>query len=192
MNNFNIYLTGVGGQGIGLLSETLMRAADHAGLKVKAVDTHGLAQRGGVVVSQIRIGENINSPMIMAARADMLVALERNEAMRGMCSALKDGGTAVYYDVVWQPLEVRLGQSEDVSNEMIDEYGRKHGMHIVRVEDRELPDSRMQNVVVLAAVDRHNLVPGVDTSHYRQAMEDLMEGSLLEKNMSLFEKSLAS
>ncbi len=47
MKEYNIYMTGVGGQGIGLLSQTLLRGADHAGLEVMAVDTHGLAQRGG-------------------------------------------------------------------------------------------------------------------------------------------------
>ena len=47
MEAFNAYLIGVGGQGIGMLSEILIRAADHAGHRVKAVDTHGLAQRGG-------------------------------------------------------------------------------------------------------------------------------------------------
>ncbi|MCU0237509.1 MAG: 2-oxoacid:acceptor oxidoreductase family protein, partial [Acidobacteria bacterium] len=48
---FDIFVIGVGGQGIGLLSETLVRAADHAGMPVKGVDTHGLAQRGGIVAS---------------------------------------------------------------------------------------------------------------------------------------------
>ena len=76
MKPFNIYLTGVGGQGIGLLIEILLRAADHAGFPVKGVDTHGLAQRGGIVVSQIRIGEEAHSPLIRQGEADLVVALE--------------------------------------------------------------------------------------------------------------------
>ena len=59
MKAFNIYLIGVGGQGIGLLSEILLRAADHAGYEVKGVDTHGLAQRGGIVVSHLKFGEKV-------------------------------------------------------------------------------------------------------------------------------------
>lgn len=55
MKSYNVYMSGVGGQGIGLLSEVLLRAADYAGYRVKAVDTHGLAQRGGIVVSQVRM-----------------------------------------------------------------------------------------------------------------------------------------
>ena len=52
MKTFNIYLTGVGGQGIGLLSEVVLRAADHAGHPVKSVDTHGLAQRGDLLLGR--------------------------------------------------------------------------------------------------------------------------------------------
>ncbi len=67
MNAFNIYLCGVGGQGIGLLSEVLLRGGDYAGLKAKAVDTHGLAQRGGIVVSHLRFGSSVFSPMVARA-----------------------------------------------------------------------------------------------------------------------------
>ena len=71
MTNFNVYLTGVGGQGIGMLSEIILRAADKAGYPVKAVDTHGLAQRGGVVVSQVRIGDNVHTPLIPLCNHDL-------------------------------------------------------------------------------------------------------------------------
>jgi indolepyruvate ferredoxin oxidoreductase beta subunit len=84
MNIFNIYLSGVGGQGIGLLSEIILRAADHAGHAAKAVDTHGLAQRGGIVVSQIRLGASAHSPLIPAGQADLAIGLERHEALRAM------------------------------------------------------------------------------------------------------------
>jgi indolepyruvate ferredoxin oxidoreductase beta subunit len=69
----NIYLAGVGGQGIGLLSEILLRAADHAGLNVIGVDTHGLAQRGGIVISLIKFDENVYSPLIGENQADLVV-----------------------------------------------------------------------------------------------------------------------
>jgi Pyruvate/2-oxoacid:ferredoxin oxidoreductase gamma subunit len=109
MKRFSIYLCGVGGQGIGLLSEVLLRAADHAGLAVKAVDTHGLAQRGGIVVSQIRIGDTVHSPLICEQQADLVVSLERHEALRAVTRYVRDGGTLIYYNTVWQPLGVRLG-----------------------------------------------------------------------------------
>ena len=121
MDRFDIYLIGVGGQGIGLLSEIILRAADHAGHPVKGVDTHGLAQRGGIVRSQVRIGSRANSPLIRQGAADLVVALERHEALRGMNSALRDAGTLLYYNTVWQPLAVRLNQAPAVSEEMIAE-----------------------------------------------------------------------
>jgi indolepyruvate ferredoxin oxidoreductase beta subunit len=98
MKTFNIYLTGAGGQGIGLLSEILLRGADHAGLKVKGVDTHGLAQRGGIVVSNIRLGESLYSPLIAKNEADLAVALERHEALRCINTALKKSSTLIYYN----------------------------------------------------------------------------------------------
>ena len=76
MKTFNVYLTGVGGQGIGLISEAVLRAADHAGHRVKSVDTHGLAQRGGIVVSQIRMGDSVYSPLIPEGQADLAISLE--------------------------------------------------------------------------------------------------------------------
>ncbi|HSA34529.1 MAG TPA: 2-oxoacid:acceptor oxidoreductase family protein, partial [bacterium] len=94
--NTNIYITGVGGQGIGMLAEALIRAADHAGLAVKGVDTHGLAQRGGIVVSHLRIGDEVYSPLIPEGDADIAVALERHEALRALNGFVKDGGTLVW------------------------------------------------------------------------------------------------
>ncbi|WP_218188016.1 2-oxoacid:acceptor oxidoreductase family protein [Desulfosarcina cetonica] len=113
MKAFNIYLTGVGGQGIGLISETILRAADHAGHAVKSVDTHGLAQRGGIVVSHIRLGTEIFSPLVPAGRADLVIALERHEALRAMATQLKPKGVLVYYNTSWQPLSVRLNQTAE-------------------------------------------------------------------------------
>ena len=112
---FDIFVIGVGGQGIGLLSEALIRAADHAGKTVRGVDTHGLAQRGGMVASHVRIGAGAHSPLVMAGQAEMVVALERHEALRGMNLYLQDGGTLVYYDAVWQPLDVRLKKQAQVA-----------------------------------------------------------------------------
>ncbi len=175
------------GQGIGLLSETLLRAADHAGLKVKGVDTHGLAQRGGIVVSQLRIGENANSPLIARGRAHMVISLERHEALRGMNRALGDGGTLVYYDAVWQPLGVRLDQDREVDAALILSQAEKRHIRVVRVFSQALDDPRMQNMVVLGHLAGHDLVPGVGTGHYTRAMADLMTGSMLEKNLALFE-----
>lgn len=188
MNAFNIYLAGVGGQGIGLLSEILLRSADYAGFKVKAVDTHGLAQRGGIVVSNLRLGNGIHSPLIAQNEADLVIALELHEALRGTNMFLREGGTLIYYHTVWQPLGVRLNLAEPVSEKIISQQCRKRNIREMCVVKADLMDSRMQNTVVLANIDKHNLIPGIQKNHYLQAMDDLLQGRRLEKNVKLFEE----
>jgi indolepyruvate ferredoxin oxidoreductase beta subunit len=188
MKAFNVYLIGVGGQGIGLLSEVLLRAADAAGHKVKAVDTHGLAQRGGVVVSNLRMGPGVHSPIIPEGEADLLVALERHEALRGMNNALKDKGTLIYYNTVWQPLDVRLGRAEETREDTIGQACKNRGIREFKVFDPQLKDARMQNMAVLGTIHKHQLVPGIAGDHYRKAMEDLLDGEILKRNLKLFEE----
>ena len=186
MKTFNIYLTGVGGQGIGLLSELMLRAADRAGQPVKAVDTHGLAQRGGIVVSMIRIGPTVFTPLIRPHQADLVIALERHEALRAVARYGRPGGTLIYYDTVWQPLDVRLGKMAEASAADIRDCCRQAGISLIEVFDADLEDARTQNIVLLAHIDQHGLLPGVQTADYEQAMQDLMEGRMLELNQILF------
>jgi indolepyruvate ferredoxin oxidoreductase, beta subunit len=84
-------------------------------MEVRGVDTHGLAQRGGVVVSHIRTGKGEFSPLIAPGEADLVLALERHEAFRAMTGFLKDGGSLAYYDAVWQPFEIRNGSVPQVT-----------------------------------------------------------------------------
>ena len=185
MKPFNIYLCGVGGQGIGLLSEILLRGADHAGLQAKAVDTHGLAQRGGIVVSHLRLGKTIHSPMISARKADLVVALERHEAMRGVDTALRDKGCLIYFNTVLQPLGVRLGSDEEVSETVLNESCDLRNITVYKVDHEGLLDSRMQNIAILANIDKNRLIPHVEKHHLIQAMRDLMKGSMLKQNMAI-------
>jgi indolepyruvate ferredoxin oxidoreductase beta subunit len=188
MKSFNIYLCGVGGQGIGLLSEILLRGADHAGLQAKAVDTHGLAQRGGIVVSHLRLGKTIHSPMISARKADLVVALERHEAMRGVDTALRDKGCLIYFNTVLQPLGVRLGSDEEVSETVLNESCDLRNITVYKVDHEGLLDSRMQNIAILANINKNRLIPHVEKHHLIQAMRDLMKGSMLKQNMAILNK----
>lgn len=189
MTMFDVYLAGVGGQGIGLLSEMILRSADHAGLRVKGVDTHGLAQRGGKVVSQIRMGRNVYTPLIPEGQADLVVALERHEALRAAVQFAKPGGFLIYYNTVWQPLDVRLGEAAEVSAADIQAQCRQSRIGLREVVEAGLEDARMQNMVVLAHIAREGLIPGITKQHYLLSMEDLMAGGMLERNRLLFEKT---
>ena len=184
--NLNIYMIGVGGQGIGLLSETLIRAADYAGLHVRGVDTHGLAQRGGTVQSHLRIGQNIYSSLIQKGKADLVIALERNEALRGMETYLKKGGSLIYYDTSWQPLDVRLGDGKDVSNNLIKEKSKEREMTSIKVYKDDLEDARMQNVVILAEIAKRKIIKKLEIEDYKRALNDLLSGEVLKKNINIF------
>jgi indolepyruvate ferredoxin oxidoreductase beta subunit len=188
MNSFNIHISGVGGQGVGLLSEIILRAADHGGHHVKSVDTHGLAQRGGVVVSQIRIGDKVFSPLIPAYQADLAISLERHEAMRASAMMVKDNGRLIYYDTVWQPLPVRLNEAPEVTAKDIQAFCRQRGITVESVFQPDLPDIRMQNIALLATICMQQMVPGIAHAHYLAAMGDLLAGAMHAQNSALFEK----
>jgi len=187
MKSFNIHITGVGGQGIGLLSQTLLRGIDHAGITAIAVDTHGLAQRGGIVVSQIRCGEPVHSPLILRNSADLVLGMEIHEAMRGSSLALKKGGTLVFLDVFWQPLSVRLGEHAEITVKDVEKACKILDAKAIRVDIKTMEDARMQNMALLGAVSKHGLIPGVSKQHYDAALDDLLSGDMLKKNRAVFD-----
>ncbi|MEW6258757.1 MAG: 2-oxoacid:acceptor oxidoreductase family protein [Thermodesulfobacteriota bacterium] len=189
---FNVYMCGVGGQGIGMLSEVLLRAADHAGFRTKAVDTHGLAQRGGIVISHLRIGEDVFSPLIAEGRADLVIGLEMHEAYRALERMSKPGSTLVYYQVCWQPLPVRLGADRSLTDEDIHRSAQAKHVRVLGVQQPDLADRRMQNMVVLGRIDHYGLIPGVSKAHYLAAMEDLMTEGMLAENRAVFERNSAA
>lgn len=98
-------MVGVGGQGVILASDTLAESAMKTGYDVKKSDSIGMAQRGGSVVSHIRLGEAIFSPLIKTGDADFLICFERLEAAR-WAPYLKEGAVAIVADVVLMPLSV--------------------------------------------------------------------------------------
>lgn len=186
---FNIYITGVGGQGIGLLSEAIIRAADYAGLTVRGVDTHGLAQRGGIVVSFVRTG-NVNSPMFMKGEADLAVSLERNEALRALRDYSKNKSSVIYYNTSWQPLYVRTGKNREVTCENIENYAKLKNIRVYNIFYDKLKDIRMQNIAVLAAIYKNKLIPDIKYDNYINALNDLLDEKKFVLNRELFDNIL--
>ena len=187
----DLFLIGVGGQGIGLLAESVLRAADAAGMSVRGVDTHGLAQRGGTVTSHVRIGHRAHSPLIRPGQADVVIALERHEALRGMNTHLRDGGTLVYYDCELQPLPVRLGKSPRLDPESVNREAGRRGVKVFRAKLADLPDPRMQNIAVISALIQNRVLPGIEIGHFEAALRDLLQGESLEQNLALLKKLAA-
>lgn len=84
IKEFNILITGVGGQGVILVSELLGKAAVSDGLRVRGSEVLGMAVRGGSVISIIRIGSEVHGPLIPAGKADLVIGLEPAETLRNI------------------------------------------------------------------------------------------------------------
>lgn len=187
MNNFKIYLCGVGGQGIGLLNEILIRSADNAGYEIKGADTHGLAQRGGIVVSHLKLGDKNYSPLITKGDADMVISLDIHEAMRGMNEYLKENGILIYYGANLQPIEVRISNTGRIDDDMIDSECKRRNIRNFKVLIPALPDRRFQNVAVVSALCKNNLIPEIRKEQYLKALLDIMPQTLFDQVKFLFE-----
>ena len=108
--SFDIVITGVGGQGTVLAARVLARAAMATGLPVRTSEIIGMAQREGVVMSQVRFGDPLWGALIPNGKADLLLGFEPAEAVRGL-PKLKANGTAVVNTAAVLPVTVSLGLS---------------------------------------------------------------------------------
>jgi len=115
---FNIIISGVGGQGNVRAAQILGLAALKSGYDVKITDVYGIAQRGGSVVSHVRIGKNIYSPLIEEHKADIVLGLEPMECLRATINFLKIKGIVIINTRPIYPVEVLIGKAKypDVNN----------------------------------------------------------------------------
>jgi len=192
MKAMNIYLCGVGGQGISLLSSVITSACMEAGYQVMGVDTHGLAQRGGTVVSHLRIGKKVFTPMIPDGQADLVIALERLEGLRGALSMLKPGGTLVYYQTVLQPHKVRSGEMAYPSDIEVLERLRPRGINVEALNVENLPDYRMQNVALLGKLASMNLIEDIGSEVFEEVIKTAVPEHALETNLAVFKQAMDS
>ena len=107
----NIMIVGVGGQGTLLASKILGKAAMDSGLDVKVSEVHGMSQRGGSVVTYVRFGDEVYSPVIGKGDADVILSFEILEAARWL-PHLKPGGTIVTSTQEINPMPVIIGAAE--------------------------------------------------------------------------------
>ena len=190
-DQFDMVLIGVGGQGIGLLSESLARAAVKAGTRVLGVDTHGLAQRGGTVLSHLRLGNTARSPLVRANSADCVIALEIHEALRAGRDYLRKGGLLAWVETSLQPLAVRLGKDSAVAGAPLANFCAVRSFRSLRVESPGLEDSRMENMVILGRLVGAGEIPGVNLQHVEAALGDLLSGRLLEEDLDILRTAAA-
>jgi indolepyruvate ferredoxin oxidoreductase beta subunit len=115
MSTKNIMIVGVGGQGTLLTSRILGSIAKSAGYDVKVSEVHGMAQRGGSVVTYVRYGEEVAEPLVEEGKADILIAFEQLEALRYI-HFLKKDGILVLNNHRIEPVTVLIGAAEYPEN----------------------------------------------------------------------------
>lgn len=152
----SVLLCGVGGQGTILASKLMAAAAMNKNIPVLTAETIGMAQRGGSVVSHLRMGEGIYSPLIGKGKADIIIGFEPAEAVR-MLPFLKECGSVVVNSRPIIPVTAALGNLDYNGQEMIT-YLKKKAAHVTVVDGDEafriLQSSKVLNMVLLGAALR--------------------------------------
>ncbi len=169
-DTLNISLVGVGGQGTLLASEILCRVALLGGKDVKKSEVHGMAQRGGSVVSQVRIGKQIYSPLIGIGETDILMAFEKLEALR-YAHYLAPDGIAMVNDQEIIPVTVSSGfaeWTEDIDGKLRSTFPKLEMIPALDIA-RELGNVRVVNVVMIGALSNHL---DIKDEIWRQAITD--------------------
>ena len=185
MKTINISLVGVGGQGILLTSDILAKTATLAGLDVKKSEIHGMAQRGGSVISQVRFGEKVYSPIIPDGARDLLISFERMEALRWRHLLAPDGKVLVN-NINLTPVTVSSGQQPAITD--LDKRLNTEYPHALYINAKEIAESlgniRAMNMVVAGAIS--TLTP-FSAEVWLQAMHERIPAKLIDFNLRAFE-----
>ena len=181
----NILLAGVGGQGILLASEILSEALMLAGHDVKKAEVHGMAQRGGSVVSHVRYGKQVFSPTITEGTADILFGFELLKTCRYL-PLLKKGGQVIANNVRITPAPVALGVQEypeDIPGYLHAEIEDAHVVNGMELAE-QAGDMRTVNVVLIGAL---SLYLDLDKELWVQAIKAMVPERFLDLNLKAFE-----
>jgi indolepyruvate ferredoxin oxidoreductase beta subunit len=188
MKQLDLLITGAGGQGIILASDIIGETAIAAGYDVKKTDTIGMAQRGGSVISNVRIARQVWSPLIKQGEVDLLLALEKLEAAR-WANYLRSGGIAIVNDQALPPLSVSLGNAHYPSDEEIIGILKQHTNRYYIVEGtrraRELGNIRTLNMFMLGCAA---LFMPFKIQAWKDSISQRLPASLRQINLTAFDQ----
>ena len=189
METKNIMIVGVGGQGSLLASRILGAAAMASGYDVKVSEVHGMSQRGGSVVTYVRYGEGVASPVICEGEADVILSFEMLEAARWL-PYLRTGGTIVTGTQKINPMPVITGAAK--YPEEIDEKIRALGVKLVAEDaaaiSAEAGSEKAANVALIGLAAH---VLGFDADVLRKAVEDCVPAKAREINLRALDAATA-
>lgn len=180
----NIMIVGVGGQGTLLASRILGNVAIKQGYDVKVSEVHGMSQRGGSVVTYVKMGEKVFSPIIEKGEADIIMAFEKLEALRWL-DYLKKGGTLVLNDQEINPMPVITGKAKYPEN--IVEKLMTSGLSLKIVNGlniaMECGNQKAVNVVLMGLLAA---TTDISKEVWLSAMREVIPQKLLDVNIKAF------
>jgi indolepyruvate ferredoxin oxidoreductase beta subunit len=187
----NIIMAGVGGQGNVMGSRVLANMLSLKGYKVTIGETFGMSQRGGSVMSHLRVSETSAwSPQIPKGRADILIALEPVEAVRVMRAYGNSGVKVLVNTRAIHPVGVIAGDSEYPPLEKIEGALRELTPYVWMLDATEeatkLGNPILSNIIMIGAVSGLNLLP-VGMAEFKSVIRDFFPQKLLDVNRRAFE-----
>ncbi len=190
MKSFNLLLAGVGGQGILLAAEILGTAAVYEGLNVRVSEVHGAAQRGGAVVSNIRIGKNVLAPTMVEGTADVILGLEPLETLRNVKFASEKTLVLMNSEVITPTgIFLKIREVNLPSLETIIRNIRFFTDRIIVVDALELARKAgnvlTQNIVLIGALAATEELP-IKTGTLEGAIKELVPTNYIEVNLRAF------
>lgn len=155
METKNIMIVGVGGQGTLLTSRILGGITLKAGYDVKLSEVHGMAQRGGSVVTFVRYGDKVTEPIVEEGQADVLIAFERLEALR-YAHFLKKDGVIIVNNQRIDPMTVVTGDAE-YPEEIIQKLSKDYKVYSINAmeEALKLGSAKCFNIIVLGMAAKY-------------------------------------
>lgn len=185
MQTKNILIVGVGGQGTLLASRLLGNALLSQGFDVKVSEVHGMSQRGGSVVTYVRFGESIASPVIEKGEADLIIAFEQLEAARWL-PYLKLGGKIIVNTQKIDPMPVITGEAKYPEN--IIESMKSKGVDVIAVDALDMAiqagSPKAVNVVLIGILAKNI---DFDRQVWLKVIEETVPARYLELNKKAFE-----
>lgn len=182
----NILLVGVGGQGILLASEILSEAAMLAGFDVKKSEIHGMSQRGGSVVSHVRYGTEVFSPIVPEGEGDILFGFELMETARSL-PLLKPGGTVVANDLQISPPSVLMGGQETYPEGLAERIKAQFADFLLVDGQKMAADAgnvKAANTVLLGAISKRL---SISEEYWLKALEKMVPAKALTINKRAFQ-----
>jgi indolepyruvate ferredoxin oxidoreductase beta subunit len=178
-------IAGVGGQGTVLASKLIAAAAMKRGYDVRTTETIGMAQRGGSVVSHVRIGENMCSPLIPPGGAQALIAFEPAEAVRQLPYLCADGLVIVCDSAIKPVADPKAGGVYEAAA-MID-YLKANVSHLVIIDGRRLAHGAKTLNVALLGVAAHSGIFPFDADTLREVIPEMLPQRFWDMNLQSFE-----